>query len=613
MEGNLTRARSSLTYSPISDGSTPSPRLERPGTSFQDSVPSNPTNHSRIKSEDGTRDLTKPTPFLQRSASALGSAGGYRQPWSMSRRHESASRPGHAAKKISHQPIDTTLEPLSEDDHDEKFDTPGGARSNTQLSNLLSPTFGSFLDRPLSRSASVAQMRDIQDQMQGLRGKISSLREQARVDSMKRRSLQSLRTPSPFTHSRWAPDFVETREVQESHPVEETLACPKNSGGQPSQSYDNPQYEPNSRDTPTQEHDRSIGNENDEGPLLHQNLEDVAGTATNLAVDLKPQVPVEDDLDDMRTENGDMEDGGDLEPENEYVDDAEDVPDWESESGESLYHDTHQHQLSHEDREDAFDYEHFFLHSAMGSMSRQRSRRSGSFESDFSEDSVETTRGPVGSPSKKRRSFDTIASEDSFATATEGRASRSSEFQDDAGDEDITITYDGMYSEAPGRQNRHRNAVSEDIRCADKTRQRPNSVVYRPSSATPASRLNRPSIASFESAGTNRSFPLMNKTNLNGGIVTPGDSPDPLLRQMSESLMNDTASVCDKDSGQGQSATRIQNISKEDQIAVERLVASIGKCVLGLSEGSRASSDARLYRRRIDAARQILEGCDDVS
>jgi hypothetical protein len=49
-------------------------------------------------------------------------------------------------------------------------------------------------------------------------------------------------------------------------------------------------------------------------------------------------------------------------------------------------------------------------------------------------------------------------------------------------------------------------------------------------------------------------------------------------------------------------------LSKDDQILVERLVASLGKCVLGLQESGRASYDGRVWRRRLDAARRVLEG-----
>ena len=60
------------------------------------------------------------------------------------------------------------------------------------------------------------------------------------------------------------------------------------------------------------------------------------------------------ELDDF--EETATEDGYEFAEANEYDDSA-------SESGASSYHDSVQAQISHEDREDAFDYETFFLHS----------------------------------------------------------------------------------------------------------------------------------------------------------------------------------------------------------------------------------------------------------
>jgi hypothetical protein len=45
---------------------------------------------------------------------------------------------------------------------------------------------------------------------------------------------------------------------------------------------------------------------------------------------------------------------------------------------------------------------------------------------------------------------------------------------------------------------------------------------------------------------------------------------------------------------------------------VERLVASLGRCVLGLTENGRASAESRMFRRRLDAARRVLEGVDSA-
>merc|ERR1719160_2292678 len=151
----------------------------------------------------------------------MGAAGGYRQPSLRTKQAEAELPPSRLAYGISQHPLDTTLESLGEDDDEQQSTGPtNSARNSTRDSHLipflLSPTFGADPDRELTRSASVAQMRDIQDQMQGLRGKISTLKQQARADSLKRRSLQSLRTPSPFTHARWDGGFVGTGSLDSS-------------------------------------------------------------------------------------------------------------------------------------------------------------------------------------------------------------------------------------------------------------------------------------------------------------------------------------------------------------------------------------------------------------
>jgi hypothetical protein len=161
------------------------------------------------------------------------------------------------------------------------------------------------------------------------------------------------------------------------------------------------------------------------------------------------------------------------------------------------------------------------------------------------------------------------------------------------------------------------------------------------SSAATAS-LHRPSVSSFESTGTTRSFPLVNRTKKANsiGVLTPqNSSPDHELKALSDSLLNETASICEqqqqergtsdhpedlKHSGMHRSVGSISNGSptktgtpqamqlllREDQYLVERLVANLGRCVLGLSESGKASTESRVYRRRIDAARRILEGLD---
>ncbi|KAG9257929.1 uncharacterized protein F5Z01DRAFT_309781 [Emericellopsis atlantica] len=611
MEGNLSRARSSLGYS---DGSTPSPQLGRSASAIRDGAAATSLSHSRIKSEDGIGDLKQMPALAQRSASAMGAAGGYRQPSLRTKQAETELPPSRLAYGISQHPLDTTLEPLSEDDDEQQSTGPTNSARNSMRDShlipfLLSPTFGADPDRGLTRSASVAQMRDIQDQMQGLRGKISTLKQQARADSLKRRSLQSLRTPSPFTHARWDGGYVGTRSLRSSSSSREgtPTGLRTTETQSPIQEMEGPE-----RDEPAVG-DVQPGDEMEPSPEeatvpQHQPASVSPAAAPSQNDDeSRPHDFTNDSNDDMRTENGDSD--GSNEEEEAFDDARAEASDWGSESGESTYHDTFQHQVSHEDREDAFDYEHFFLHSALGSISRQH--RESDSESDVSDDSVETTRGPIPTPSsmsfrsamsRKRQSVDTTASDDTFATATEGRASRSSTFKTELG-----LGIDS-YDELPPLEEERSNAGDDaQMNEMPKNRQRQNSVLYRPTSAAQADRLHRPSISSFESTGTNRSFPLVNKAKLNGGVLTPGGSPDPMFTKMSEALMNDTTRAL----GNGDSATALRSLHKDDQFMVERLVASIGKCALGLSEASMASTEARVLRRRMDAARRILEGLDD--
>lgn len=838
MEGNLNRARSSLYIasppagSLPSDNSTPSPktpiRSATASSRYHDPSPGSPI-HSRMVS-DGSVPMNGvlPTNFPQRSASALGAAGGYRKP--QLNGSESAERISEIQDSLSggyhraglNKPVDIVLERLDEvEGPDDTEILPSENRSSAQLETFLSPTFGTVNgEKGLIRSASVAQMRDLKDQMKGLKGKISTLREQARADSLKRRSLQSLRTPSPFTHSQVDQWYAEPQASQSSE---------SSGNGSPGQNAWNDEQKPPSVDenqaiesgervavdrnvvTPPLRSDGSPAesarlshstgsgssgalqskrnpptaleaDQTDEESVMggYEDVED--GMMTKLSYsgpprqltespvlgDARPNspgetTPADDDSDDMQTENGDFSDDGEPKQlEDVFIDTAEtesgsrqkettgddaydveedeslDTPTqqqfrqedggYDSESGESLYHDTLQHPISHEDREDAFDYEHFILHSALGTISQQRLARSGSFSS---EDSVETTRGPVSSdnntnntdknnndtsfPSPTRRtsmsSISTVESADSFATATEGRSSRNNRLSSES--EEVIFNHANRAAAAAAKDRPdslllakaaaatgHIPSTDDSIvsntkrNSAEEPRQTQQPPMTRRPASSAAMPGHRPSISSFESTGTTRSFPLVNRNRLGSISTTAGagtansirsssgthslsssisvpissssnaatptqgriSSDNEELRSISETLMNETASICEQANASANSETdtqgnprrpssldskrsvsslgqsfhertgssggvaggmashaqALQALSKEDQYLVERLVGNLGRCVLGLSESGRASTESRAFRRRIDAARRILEGLDPV-
>ena len=93
----------------------------------------------------------------------------------------------------------------------------------------------------------------------------------------------------------------------------------------------------------------------------------------------------------------------------------------QSETGASVYEDAISGAppsvVAHEDREDAFDYEHFFLHSAMGTYSGHRRRHSSS--STDTATSTETARGPTANRADDSGSDDEYDDEqDDYMPAT---------------------------------------------------------------------------------------------------------------------------------------------------------------------------------------------------
>ena len=63
-----------------------------------------------------------------------------------------------------------------------------------------------------------------------------------------------------------------------------------------------------------------------------------------------------------------------------------------------------------------------------------------------------------------------------------------------------------------------------------------------------------------------------------------------------------------KDNGDDGAAKVLESLQREDQLLVQRLADSMGRCVLALGESGRASAEGRAYRRRLEAARRVLEG-----
>ncbi|KAL7927874.1 hypothetical protein ACQKWADRAFT_278092 [Trichoderma austrokoningii] len=644
MEDNLTRART-LSYSSMSDGSTPSPTMGRAASALRrPDVTSAATNLAKIGYENGavsgSYGTSRVPGHTQRSASALGSAGGYRRPLPQSRSMDglgsSASAQGAHGHFSYYQSDAATLEALTEN---------GGQRNGSRTTTSASPTLGVFSELGLTRSASASQMRDLQDQLKGLKGKISTLKEQARADSMKRRSLQSLRMPSPFTNATWDPSSPDARGFYSSG--EDTPTTAEHVDGNMSNGdNDHARKQPEYMAEPIEEvEEEEEGQTEEQHQEPYQEQEEESEEAEReeqgvRVVDAYPQTPEPPEdyefLSEIETPkvralahalevgrqaavNGRRSSSPAESVATEYTE-AESSPGaaardgYASEGEESLYHESFQQPISHEDREDAFDYEHFFLHSAMSTMAAQQRLRS---ESVSSADSVETTRGPAVTH-RRSSSADTTASVDTFATATEGLDSRSATAQGAS----RVYTAADLFEDAR-RRHAHSfrgSSVSSGDETASTlgTHQRSSTMTTpRPTSNNSSvNSMHRPSHSSFESIGTNRSFPLISKAKLNGGILTPGGSPDQgLKKKIRDSLLTETSSIYSQASSieRGAQSPALQVLSKDVQVTVEKLVASIGKCVLALGEPDGANPGGHeLYKRRIEMALRVLNGEADI-
>lgn len=264
---------------------------------------------------------------------------------------------------------------------------------------------------PPSRAHSQLQVRGLHDQMQDLKSKLSTLKTRAQEDSHRRRSLQILRTPSPFTAGeQW---YSGAAEYGDSGLKRESVVNQNSWGAQT----------------------REVKTENSGGS------ENAPGTTSNLGRADDPQgvsAPNSPKAPSIAETEDEFEDA--LGPEDraaldEILNEPLDSPDL---VGQDLLQEFPAvppipEALRHEDRIDAFDYEHFYLHSVLGNFSGGTGRR----DSCSSTDSADTTRpgsprevyaSPVGYRGHRRsNSGDSVSTSATFATATEGEYSSEDE------------------------------------------------------------------------------------------------------------------------------------------------------------------------------------------
>ncbi|KAL8873305.1 MAG: hypothetical protein Q9174_001205 [Haloplaca sp. 1 TL-2023] len=624
MESNLNRARHTVSRpsSSMSSFNDPQsiytlPKTLSPSKHRQQHSPpstSSSKGHSRVFSETSVPSSMQTSPPQvedqtddARATSAMGSVG-----MDPAKKTGSESRDWFWAgltRNTSHNARTNNygLQPLKEDGPaPATFESPERQQSPPNVdANGLSPSEEQDLESVmqsspgLTRARSTNQMRDIRDQMQDLKGKISSLKQRAREDSLRRRSLQSLRTPSPFTAAeQWyagAPSYSRDRSKsrpregspQAVQPVIEEEAETKQYPVQEPEIQDQRAIEANT-DEPTEQVRYSSPDkapvrktstpEFDESPRTMTDEPTTIAVENEKPADLEASKIIDRDTD--AEDSLELGDQGDVEPTEVLAGNR------------------------HEDRPDAFDYEHLFLHSRMGTLGQGGKSRSSS-SSNSSDYSVETTKpsnvnteaSEVGSDGKasedegftddaflnprssvheRKGSVESVSTVATFATATEGDGMGSDT------DEDEWIYRRPMAGswEPEYSSKRMKGNGSHDSQARTKGTKHTVQV------GSPAT--------SPRSAANNSSSPVEPSRQYPGS----GSATSDLLAFLSSNLPTENA------------APHPIELNESDAELAAKLVRSVARVCSQLqafsTEGNKYGG--RPWRRRLDGARRVLDG-----
>ncbi len=420
----------------------------------------------------------------------------------------------------------------------------------------------------LTRARSTTQMRDLRDQMQDLKGKISSLKKRAREDSMRRRSLQSLRTASPFTAAeQWYSDGAPSQSQASTEAASDARGAIAKEGGLPTSEKSEIRITPEAEDK-RDEPDLDLTPRNNTAMQVKRPPveipEDRSASDPDIAPEYSPSKGTGYQGDAQPPDSGIAGIGGDEEEEEEEED---------SLYGDHDYHETSPSPLGerHEDRPDAFDYEHFFLHSGTGTLARKDLSRSSSRSSTYSvettkpststaseppttqtsssETSSEATPHHKGSHAHSRNgSVASISTVATYATATEGKLSDT----DSASDDEWILHHPiaGAWQPDHLKRKHHPRPAPSPKRHA--------TMAANPIPSLPSPYRHPPLTALLEAA-------LQADEDDEARVLSDGD------RDLVERLVGSLAMVC--------------------------------KCVRA-AEGY----EGRVWRRRLDSARRVLDG-----
>ncbi|KAL9106743.1 MAG: hypothetical protein Q9187_008521 [Circinaria calcarea] len=434
----------------------------------------------------------------------------------------------------------------------------------------------------LTRSRSTMQLRDLREQMQELRGKVTSLKQRTREDRLQRRSLQTLKTPTPFTVApNWTEESAPGEQAVETGGLVEdeyhSIQAIAPADAQPRQGPASPAQDQQDRDSSM--HPEPTRNKKRSSKLGHPNFTTVPNDRPNRDLNPGPNTPVKPLV-------------------------RKELPS--------------PHEEKHEDRPDAFDYEHFFLHSGMLTPGRTPPSRTQLERrySHSSSDSAETTKAnepeswtepsavprniphlptkngtsPSKNPSHFRQnSVDSISTTATFATATENSETNREH-----------PLWNSTQSQ-PADSRRPRANSSKDQRVQNGT--------YLTFPAASRHQYSNPTPPFSPTQALASSFPL---------------PPSPLPRRTSSSSPSKSFSPSSSSSSSPSHVLHTllsssnSKLGATDLALVERLLAQlqtvckelcdeIGGSGSGNGNG-KSRYERRVWRRRVDAARRVLEG-----
>lgn len=583
MEGNLRATRQSLvvspTFNPVKMQSELSHQIavarERDRRLYAGKGPIPPrtrpyyiTPLSSNNSPGHARGLSETLPFppttrpvpSKRASSALGMGSG---PWSP----ESFGQGRFPIRES--RSFEVMRDPRngwpSNDDRDHSLRSHSrGSRSPPNMLETL-PEDGA---PKLHRSASTTS--DLRDQMNDLKGRISNLKQKAKEDHMRRRSMQSLRTPSPFTAAAetWysgadgaknggSPvtadaglglkmDSPTRKALYEDEGSNSSRSTPKTKPvSTPPQQFDAVKVDPMMERSEAENTDKLYSLTGVEGGAVREieaGVEDEEDAEDNDG---------DDDSDFVSVVDEDLEGGGD----SVYEDAVYEMPVTER----------------HEDRVDAFDYEHFFLHSAMGTYSSVSRRSSSSYEST---DSAETTR-PVtavhtrqdSDPTKRislhqrTGSVDSVSTVATFATAAEEQSEDEENEQMDQFSQQILSTQHAV-TLRHATQNGLTSPRSDSVINMRKANSSPGQASQTSRGSSPASDL-------VTGLQTSKIFTIL--------LETPTQEPRLALNE-------------------------------EEKQLIYSLAASFQQVCANLQSTSGDQYERKEWRRRLDEARRLLNG-----